>query len=109
MRAYVRYGGGPYILTHTPIHHPTTPPTREYALISGSDPLLKEDTRRVEALDPDLPRWIAALAAEGDYGDFIHVRVVRPSGPTYSVIDFPGAFVRWWVVGGKVGGTGRRC
>ena len=54
----------------------------------------------MEALDPDLPRWIAALAAEGEFGDFIYIRVVRPSGPTYSVIDFPGALM--WGVDGKM-------
>jgi len=65
---------------------------REYALVSGSDPLLKDDTRRIEGLDLNLPRWLGVLAGEGGLEDFIYVRVVRPSGPTYSVIDFPGAY-----------------
>jgi hypothetical protein len=60
--------------------------------VSGIDANLRDETRRIESLDPDLPRWLAALAEEGDLDDFIYVRVVRPSGPTYSVIDFPGAW-----------------
>lgn len=78
-------------LTPPPHTHTPTKQTREYALVSGTDPLLKEDTQRLESLDPELPRCLAALAGEGDLQDFIHVRVVRPSGPTHSIIDFPGA------------------
>lgn len=86
------------LLSHTPplaLLFPNNPNNkhREYALISGSDPSFKDDTRRIESLDPELPRMLAALAGEGDLTDFIHVRVVRPSGPTYSVIDFPGTYV----------------
>lgn len=77
--------------------NPTTT-NREYALVSGTDPRLKEDTRRVDSLDPELPRCLLMVAEEGALHDFIYVRVVRPSGPTYSVIDFPGACVRACVI-----------
>lgn len=62
--------------------------------MSGTDPRLKEDTRRVDSLDSELPRCLLMMAEEGGLHDFIYVRVVRPSGPTYLVIDFPGACVR---------------
>jgi hypothetical protein len=135
--------------------------TKEYVLVSGTDPLLKEDTRRLESAE-ELPRVLVALELEGagtgrvnnnqsvketgeggaipipeeenqseggesqfssnkssiskrglsfsggimrrhsrggsngggnavgPMGEFVYVRVVRPSGPIYTVIDFPG-------------------
>ncbi len=86
-----RGGASKQASTHTPTSLTHHHQPREYALVSGSDPLLKDDTRRIEGLDLNLPRWLGVLAGEGGLEDFIYVRVVRPSGPTYSVIDFPGA------------------
>jgi len=112
---------------------------KEYVLVSGSDPLFKHDTKRLEIV-ADLPvclvkldnktRGLGAAAGHlvGDKGEgvsdaiveeeeedvdgeqttrptpprrsdsissgseagLIYVRVVRPSGPTYTIIDFPG-------------------
>lgn len=110
---------------------------KEYVLVSGTDPLLKENTKRLENAE-ELPRVLVKLnktkkgglfggssrvaaeeedneemetsVAEGDDAStasssrrsrtgakatpalegMIYVRVVRPSGPTYTAMDFPG-------------------
>lgn len=89
---------------------------REFALVSGTDKTFREDTKRTENVD-ELPKLIGQLSnnattlptssrgvinpEEGEEAaeenssavevdDSIFVRVTRPSGPTYTVIDLPG-------------------
>jgi len=76
-------------------------PTAEatYALVSTVDPACSPDeasTKRVAKLE-DLPRVLAKLngdtekrIGEEEGGQAIYVKVVRPSGTAYTVVDLPG-------------------
>jgi predicted GTPase len=70
-----------------------------YALVSTVDPACSPDeasTKRVTKLE-DLPRVLAKLngdtenrIGEEEGGQAIYVKVVRPSGTAYTVVDLPG-------------------